>query len=304
VTFFNFLASHDGVGINPARGILSEAEIDALVAGAREHGGFVSYKQNADGTVSPYELNINYFDALSNPDADEPISTQVNRFIAAQAIMLSLVGVPGIYFHSLFGSRGDRAGAAASGIPRRINRQKFKRSEMERALADAQSLRAQVFACYAELLRVRRAHRAFHPHGSQHILFCGNNVFAVMRVAPDLSERVLCLHNVTNSAATVRLSRNWKGEFWKDLVRGREYRADHEDAITFELQPYQVVWAQQMSGTETLVSQVTRSKEQAERGYDRISRWYDWSAGSESKYVRAGLEMLAAKEGKTILEIG
>jgi glucosylglycerate phosphorylase len=31
-TFFNFLASHDGVGLNPARGILSNADIDALVA--------------------------------------------------------------------------------------------------------------------------------------------------------------------------------------------------------------------------------------------------------------------------------
>jgi sucrose phosphorylase len=34
-TFFNFLASHDGIGMNPARGILSQAEIDALVARAR-----------------------------------------------------------------------------------------------------------------------------------------------------------------------------------------------------------------------------------------------------------------------------
>ena len=66
-TFFNFLASHDGIGLNPARGILSSEEIDSLVNKALEHGGLVSYKNNADGSQSPYEMNINYFDALSNP---------------------------------------------------------------------------------------------------------------------------------------------------------------------------------------------------------------------------------------------
>ncbi|NWF63140.1 MAG: sugar phosphorylase, partial [Chloroflexi bacterium] len=102
-TFFNFLASHDGIGLNPARGILSDAEIDLLVNKTLEHGGLISYKQDADGAQSPYEMNINYFDALSNPSVDEPLELQVSRFIAAQAIMLSIIGVPGIYFHSLFG---------------------------------------------------------------------------------------------------------------------------------------------------------------------------------------------------------
>src|SRR6185295_13363349 len=101
VTFFNFLASHDGIGLNPARGILPDQDIEALVARAQAHGGFVSYKQNADGSKSPYELNINYFDALSNPnDHTEKIETQVDRFMAAQSILLALAGVPGIYFHS------------------------------------------------------------------------------------------------------------------------------------------------------------------------------------------------------------
>ncbi|GAB4543417.1 MAG: hypothetical protein Fur002_15350 [Anaerolineales bacterium] len=48
----------------------------------------------------------NYFDALSNPNGDESLDLQIKRFMSAQAIMLSLIGMPGIYFHSLFGSRG------------------------------------------------------------------------------------------------------------------------------------------------------------------------------------------------------
>ena len=125
VTFFNFLASHDGIGLNPARGILSDAEIDALVRRTLAHGGFISYKDMPDGSQAPYEMNINYLDALSNPAASEPAELAARKFLTAHAIMLSLQGVPGIYFHSLFGSRGDRAGAEASGIPRRINREKL-----------------------------------------------------------------------------------------------------------------------------------------------------------------------------------
>jgi len=106
VTFFNFLASHDGIGLNPARGLLPAEAVQALVDQVQAHGGLVSYKHNPDGTQSPYELNINYFDALSDPAGAEPLALQVDRFLAAQAIMLALVGVPGLYFHSLFGSRG------------------------------------------------------------------------------------------------------------------------------------------------------------------------------------------------------
>ena len=88
------------------------------------------------GAQIPYELNINYFDALSNPRAEEPLSTQVDRFMTAQAIMLALVGVPGIYFHSLFGSRSWRAGVDLTGRNRTINRQKFERAGFESELTD------------------------------------------------------------------------------------------------------------------------------------------------------------------------
>src|SRR5258706_1131110 len=105
-TFFNFLASHHGIGLNPARGILSNLEVESLVNKTLEHGGLVSYKHNADGSQSPYEININYFDALSNPHnllpaartspgtaagaERESLDLQVDRFITAQAIMLAL----------------------------------------------------------------------------------------------------------------------------------------------------------------------------------------------------------------------
>ena len=98
--------------------------------GRSNHGGLVSYKHNPDGSHSPYELNINYFDALSDPHENEVVDTQVDRFMAAQAIMLSLAGVPGIYFHSLFGSRGWLEGVKETGRNRTINRQKCDRGDV------------------------------------------------------------------------------------------------------------------------------------------------------------------------------
>jgi sucrose phosphorylase len=221
-TYFNFLASHDGIGMNPARGILSPTEIDALVARAVEHGGFVSYKHNSDGSKSPYELNITYFDALSNPVANEPLELQIQRFLVAHAIMFALAGVPGIYFHSLFGSRNDRAGAEASGIPRRINRQKLTRTTLEAELAQPDTLRAQVFAGLGHLLRQRRSHRAFAPAAAQRVLSLDPRVFALVREPRGGRERLLCLHNVSHE--TVRLS------------AGREVSA------AVQLAPYEVRW--------------------------------------------------------------
>ncbi len=233
-TFFNFLASHDGIGLNPARGILKDNEIDGVVAQALRQGGLVSYKQNADGSQSPYELNINYFDALSDPQSGEALETQIHRFIAAQAIMLSIVGVPGIYFHSLFGSRGWPEGVRITGRNRSSNRQKVERDQIERELADRSSLRYQVFDRYAQLLRARSNSPAFDPHGAQRVIECGHAIFAVVR-----NERVLCLHNVSNERQTIPIDPNWRGTV--NLIDGRSI----ESNSTIDLAPYQVLWLKQ-----------------------------------------------------------
>jgi sucrose phosphorylase len=217
--FLNFLASHDGIGLNPVRGILSPAQIRALVEQTLAHGGMISSQQNADGRESPYELNINYFDALSDPAGAEPPAVQVERFMAAQAIMLALRGVPGIYFHSLFGSRNWAAGVEASGRSRAINRQKLERAELEKQIADPASLRAQVFGRYRQLLAARARSAAFHPHGGQKVLDAGRGVFAVLRDSPDGGQHVLCLHNVTPRVQTAVLP----------------------EAV-FTLEPYQSLW--------------------------------------------------------------
>jgi glycosidase len=196
-TFFNFLASHDGIGLNPALGILNPDATQALVSQTLAHGGLISYQQNAYGTQSPYELNINYFDALSNPFGEEPLATQINRFMGAYASMLCLQGLPGIYFHSLFGSHNWPEGVKATHNNRSINREKLKIAELEDELANRNSLRSLIFARFQRLLGQRAKSDAFNPQGGQKILDMGREVFAVLRSSPTSSRQMLCLQNVT-----------------------------------------------------------------------------------------------------------
>ena len=223
VTFFNLLASHDGIGLNPARGILSPLQVEALVQGALAHGGRVSYKHNPDGSQSPYELNINYFDALSDPAGGEDEDLQVRRFLAAHAILLALRGVPGIYFHSLFGSRGWPQGVELLGHNRAVNRQKLALDELTAGLQDPSGRRRIVFDWLSVMLRARAAEPAFDPYAPQEVLDVGSGIFALRR------GNVTCLVNVTPHALA----------FPPGLRRGVDLLGSRKNA---ELEPYGVRW--------------------------------------------------------------
>lgn len=112
--YFNFIASHDGIGLRPAEGLLSENEIDQLVKQMQQFGGKVSSRALENGTQKPYEINISLFDALQGTykGADE---YQLERFLCAQTIMLGLEGLPGIYIHSLLATSNDYEKLANTG---------------------------------------------------------------------------------------------------------------------------------------------------------------------------------------------
>lgn len=203
--FLNYLASHDGIGLNPARGILSDPQIDALVAHTLAAGGFISQKALPDGTSAPYELNINYLDALSPPAAAEPTPIIVRKMSTAHAIALSLAGMPALYFHSLVGSRGDRDGALRSGIPRRINREKLDLQRLEAELNQPGSLRCLVFQSLGRWLRLRQSSAAFAPASPQQILFADPRLLIVYREDPHAGQRALCLHNLSAESVNLEL---------------------------------------------------------------------------------------------------
>jgi sucrose phosphorylase len=244
ITFFNFLASHDGVGLLPAKGILTDGEIDALAEHTLEMGGKVSYKNNPDGTTSPYEMNINYLDATRVAGGDEPVDKVAKRFLASQSIMLALRGVPGIYYHSLFGSQNWVEGIQLTGMNRSINREKLNIDELQAEIDHPESLRFHVFNGFKQMLTVRRNQTAFDPHGEQQVLDRNPAVFGLLRTGRGSAQRILCLTNLSDTPQTITLKRNDLQGEWNKMVdlldSGSEIQAN--DTITIELSSYQVSW--------------------------------------------------------------
>ncbi len=192
--FFDFLASHDGIGLLGAKGILKDEEIDNLVRLTLDHGGLISYRVK-NGEKSPYELNITYFDAINDPkNPDDPL--MVKRFMASQAVMLSLRGVPGIYIHSLLGSRNYYEGVKETGINRMINREKLPLAPLDAELRDRNSLRFQVLEEFLRLLDARKEVRSFHPRSARKVLDLDKRLIAVERRFR--GEKVLAIINVSD----------------------------------------------------------------------------------------------------------
>lgn len=248
-TYFNFTASHDGIGMRPATGILPAEAVDALVQRASDHGGYVSYRALSDGSKSPYELNITYFDAITHPDetARDP-QMAVRRFMVSQAIMLALAGVPGIYVHSLFGSRNWREGVDQTQRFRTINREKLDVDTLLVELNDRDSIRAQVFSAYKRLLTIRRGQPAFHPLAAQDVLDLGPCVFGLMR-RPDRGAPVLALHNVTDSVQRVEMPAVGG---WRNLISGNLCPVE-DGRLRLYLAPYELAWLRQDEGPEAAV---------------------------------------------------
>lgn len=247
--FLNFLGSHDGIGVRPVEGLLTPGEIRHLCDIVTEQGGGVTHRALPDGGQSPYELNTVYFDALNPVDTVEPLDVQVDRFMAAQSILLALAGVPALYFHALFGSRNWRDGVDLTGRLRVINRQKFSLEELEDELTDPASLRHQVFARMIARIEVRVREPAFHPAGPQRVVASQPVFLAFEREAVDGSSRVLCVHNVTGREQWFQAGRDdgltVQGELL-DLCDGSRHKVSREGTLDIALPPFGVRWLREV----------------------------------------------------------
>ncbi|MGW8250668.1 MAG: hypothetical protein ACWGO1_08510, partial [Anaerolineales bacterium] len=187
-----------------------------------------------------YELNINYFDALSNPEGGEPRTIQVDRFAAAHGIMFALLGVPGIYFHSLFGSRGWPEGVLQTSRNRTINRQKLDLKELEADLADAGSLRSAVFQRLKHMLNVRAEYPAFRPYGKQQVISTDSRLLAILRISPNSDQQVLCLQNISGQSLSLDLSQFDLPDRRFDILTGMSIGDEQSGKLEFK--PYQAIW--------------------------------------------------------------
>lgn len=230
-TWFNFLASHDGIGLNPLRGILPEEEILQLVAHLQQEGALVNWKNNPDGTRSPYEINVTYMDALNQRDSSD--RQRLGRFVLAHAILLAFPGVPAIYIQSILGSRNDYAGVERLGYNRAINRRKYDLHEIESELEDGNTLRRQVFEQLSHLIGVRKKHSAFHPASSFDAEVYCEHILVIKRRSAS-GDNLLALFNLSDSIQSYPLPDN----DYHELLTGSVINGGR----CYDVQPYQVLW--------------------------------------------------------------
>lgn len=237
-TFFNFTASHDGIGVRPLEGILPPEEIDFLGEAVKQRGGQLSYRTHPDGSKSVYEMNVTYYSSLSSHGGEAP-EVGESRFLCSQLVAMSLKGIPGIYFHSLTATENDYQGVEATGIPRRINRRKWDEETLERLLKDSSTHHHRIFFQLLEILRRRNRLDAFHPEASQEVLDLDPRVFAIRRRAVDSDNTVLCLANFSQKSISLDVTKYLSADNLHELISDQPQELPTHP-IT--LAPTQVLW--------------------------------------------------------------
>jgi sucrose phosphorylase len=240
-SFLNFIASHDGIGLRPLEGLVSEEQIQHLIAVMETAGGTVSWRSlGNDGEVRPYEINISLFDAMKGTLKNPNDGLQEQRFICIHRIMLSLEGVPAFYIHSLLGTKNDHAKLAATNNKRAINRHVWELDEIEGHL-QGDTHHARVMNELKRLIAIRKKQSAFHPNAIMFTLHVGDEVFAFWRQSILRDQSIFCLHNISDVEQSLALSsiNLISTDNWLDLISGEKLPEGQEHIL---LGPYQSIW--------------------------------------------------------------
>ena len=238
--YFNFLASHDGIGLRPVEDKLDSTELYRLINKMRELGGTVSYKTSQWGEEIPYEINITYLDSLKSTFNGEE-KFQIKRFICAHTIMFAMEGIPAIYIHSFLGTKNDYKAIAVGEGNRSINRFKWDKKDIHKILEDKNSNNFYIMSKLNSLLNIRSKQPAFHPNATQFTLNLGDEVFGLWRQDKKRKQSIFSIYNVTLKSVKLSLQKInlIETEKWIDLISGEALNDIDDDIL---LKPYQSLW--------------------------------------------------------------
>jgi len=239
--YLNFTASHDGIGMRPAEGLLPEDEKQQVIDTVKALGGLVSMRTLPDGSESPYELNTTFYDAMGatfqGPDAH-----QHARFICSQTIVMSLEGIPAFYVHAMLATANDTDSVDKRGMSRAINRHRWDYPQLRAQLADPQTRHARALSDLSARLHLRKQQPAFHPNATQFTVNMGDErIFGIWRQSLDRHQSIFALHNVSDAAVNVPSSalNLIEDQHWVDLLSGATIDAG---AAELTVAPYQCMW--------------------------------------------------------------
>ncbi|MCE2028907.1 sugar phosphorylase [Sessilibacter corallicola] len=238
--YFNFIASHDGIGLRPAEGLLKDEELNTLINTMQSFGGRISWRATNGGVNKAYEINIALIDALQGT-VKGPDKWGIDRFICAHAIMLSLEGIPGIYIHSLLGTGNDYEKVKHTNHNRSINRHQWDYEELVNQLGQEWTQHAQTYSRLKHLIKLRAEQPAFHPNATQFTLHLGDQMFGFWRQSMDRRQSIFCINNISDEVINLSLSdiNLISTDNWCDLITGTVYDSIE---LGIEVQPYQTLW--------------------------------------------------------------
>ena len=248
-TFLNFTASHDGIGMRPAEGLLSDEEQSHLIETVERFGGRVSKRRMADGSEKAYELNISLFDALQGTVRGRD-RFQIERFLCSQTIMMGLEGLPAFYIHSLLATPNDEAGVEKTGRARSINRHQWNMQELDARLSDPASPQSRVSRELLRRIEIRSNQAAFHPHSTQFTLHLKPHFFGFWRQSQDREQSIFAIHNLSARKQKLELHEInliYNAD-WIDLLTGIPLQEIHG---TLHVEPYQSLWISNRNGRPT-----------------------------------------------------
>jgi len=239
--YFNFIASHDGIGLRPAEGLLEPEELQRMISAVESFGGRITYRRADGGEERPYEINVSLFDAMSGGIDGVPDGHRFERFICAHTIMLALEGIPGFYIHSLLATPNELRKLEQTGRNRSINRANLDADTLKTRLQDPDDERTRVFRELKRRIHIRKLQDAFHPNATQYTLHLGRHIFAFWRQSMDRSQSIFAIHNVSGEMQEVSLAEVnlIVTDDWVDLISGQPI-SDRGGCLVF--QPYQSMW--------------------------------------------------------------
>ncbi|TDX33067.1 sucrose phosphorylase [Modicisalibacter xianhensis] len=236
-SYFNFTASHDGIGVRALEGLLPPHEVEKLLELMHRFGGYVSMKANPDGSDSPYEINIAYYDAMKGTRRG-PDAWQVERFLCSQNLLLALQGIPGLYFHSLTATLNDHEGVERSGHLRSINRRRWNKEELEELLDSRSTPTREAFMSLKRRLALRAGEPCFHPEAAQTVLDTPPGLFAIQRGPLPDGRRLLAIYNISDKRQPLEVPSLKDGVWYDVLEDGAPWQPDEPDT----LRPYRSLW--------------------------------------------------------------
>ncbi len=238
--YLNFSASHDGIGMRPAEGLLPDEEIARMISTVQESGGRASMRALPGGGAAVYELNATFFSALSRTYRGDQ-ELHLDRFIASQTIVMSLEGIPAFYIHAMLATDNDLEAVTRRGMNRAINRHRWNYPDLRARLADGESAQSIVLSALSDRLRLRARQPAFHPNATNFTLHLDDRIFAVWRQSLDRSQSIFALHNVSADSIDLppRALNLIADEDWFDLLSGETLHPENDGV---RLEPYQCRW--------------------------------------------------------------